>query len=335
MQNLLIGMFAVTSEFSDILTKKVKLLKTVTIGRPREAIKTGQLFVWAGQQSQAMTDLFPNSDAATHGWQHMLRGLPDQKVENMHGFKLLPMVMQDYVTVTVAAKLAENEFVDAVGVATDEKEEDRILNSVKALYNTVDPDYDFALPFNKNFDSSRLGVEEQERDFTALEVQRRLAVGKVKNSDFKPGWSNITTDTVDKFLTLIGRKKDKVDPADLLIPTPPAPTPTTASSSSTRNTGKSKSKKAAGPVASTSKLAAVAEEKEDPFDHEDEDEESETGTPVSSRGGKRGLDSEDEDESRKVRKTGSGNTDKKGKGKDTKKIVISDGGEEEEHDQLA
>lgn len=220
--------------------------------------------------------------------------------------------------------------------------------------------YDFALPFNKNFDSSRLGVEEQERDFTALEVstlfrpcshrsdeaselmrdfskqvQRRLAVGKVKNSDFKPGWSNITTDTVDKFLTLIGRKKDKVDPADLLIPTPPAPTPTTASSSSTRNTGKSKSKKAAGPVASTSKLAAVAEEKEDPFDHEDEDEESETGTPVSSRGGKRGLDSEDEDESRKVRKTGSGNTDKKGKGKDTKKIVISDGGEEEEHDQLA
>lgn len=38
----------------------------------------------------------------------MLRGLPDQKVENMHGFKLLPMVMQDYVTVTVAAKLAES-----------------------------------------------------------------------------------------------------------------------------------------------------------------------------------------------------------------------------------
>lgn len=33
-----------------------------------------------------------------------------------------------------------DEFVDAVGVATDEKEEDRILNSVKALYNTVDPD---------------------------------------------------------------------------------------------------------------------------------------------------------------------------------------------------
>ncbi|GAA5833547.1 hypothetical protein JCM3766R1_002571 [Sporobolomyces carnicolor] len=67
-QYIQLGVFPITPAAYDVLTKKVKFTHTITIGAPREALKIGQLLVWAGQDPQAMKKIFPSAAAAAKDW---------------------------------------------------------------------------------------------------------------------------------------------------------------------------------------------------------------------------------------------------------------------------
>ncbi|GAA5997410.1 hypothetical protein JCM5350_003832 [Sporobolomyces pararoseus] len=276
-QHALLGLYPITSKGLSPLRDKVNLKETITIGRPREEIGVGQLFVWLAQDQAAMEALFPDDPETAHEWgskvtlfklehvdslgcQAILRLLPDGKIENIGGFSQLPGVMQSYVRIFFKNKEKKFEQCDAVGGAERQGEEDEIVNSVKALYECEDPEFTFALPMNDAFDADRLNLEQRARVLTPLEISRRLATAKgVKNSDFDEDWCRVDQPTIDAFLLLIGRDKDDVKPEDLLIPPPPP--------------------KKAKPAQSNTKASSTSRTTKEEPEESGEDEDDENGAP--------------------------------------------------------